>query len=144
MMNKGKGVCIYWDASAVLSALVKDFHSEIALKWTRQEGLHLLSTIAYAEVISVLDRMERERVLTGVLVQSAPQALLEGPWRFLILCPAREHMDFLRGKYPLRGADFWHLALTMTLKKEIPELMVLTFDNKLQEGAEKEGFGFPS
>ena len=50
-------------------------------------------------------------------------------------------MDSLRGKYPLKGADFWHLALALTLKKDIPELMVLTFDNKLREGAEKEGLG---
>jgi len=141
-MDKGKSFYIYWDASAVLSALVKDSHSDVAMKWTRKEGLHLLSTLAYAEVISVLDRMERERVLTGVLVQSAFQALHEGPWRYLNLCPAREHMDSLKGKYPLRGADFWHLALARTLKKDIPELMVLTFNSRLREGAEKEGFGF--
>ena len=141
-MDKGKDVYIYWDASAVLSTLVKDSHSDGALKWIRKEGLHLLSTLTYAEVIAVLDRMERERVLTGVLVRSAFQALHEGPWRYLNLCPAREHMDFLKGKYPLRGADFWHLALARSLKKDIPELMVLTFDNRLREGAEKEGFGF--
>jgi len=34
------------------------------------------------------------------------------------------------------------LALARSLKKDIPELMVLTFDNRLREGAEKEGFGF--
>ena len=141
-MDKGKDVYIYWDASAVLSTLVKDSRSDGALKWIRKEGLHLLSTLTYAEVIAVLDRMERERVLTGVLVRSAFQALHEGPWRYLNLCPAREHMDFLKGKYPLRGADFWHLALARSLKKDIPELMVLTFDNRLREGAEKEGFGF--
>ena len=140
-MDTRKDVFIYWDASAVLSTLVKDSHSEGALKWIRKGGLHLLSTLAYAEVIAVLDRMERERVLTGVLVQSAIQALHEGPWRYLNLCPAIEHMDFLRGKYQLRGADFWHLALARTLKKDIPELMVLTFDRRLREGAEKEGFG---
>ena len=141
-MDKGKDIYIYWDASAVLSTLVKDSHSDGALKWIRKEGLHLLSTLTYAEVIAVLDRMERERVLTGVLVRSAFQALHEGPWRYLNLCPAREHMDSLKGKYPLRGADFWHLALARTLKKDIPELMVLTFDSRLREGAEKEGFGF--
>ena len=140
-MDKGKDVYIYWDASAVLSTLVKDSHSDGALKWIRKEGLHLLSTLTYAEVIAVHDRIERERVLTGVLVRSAFQALHEGPWRYLNLCPAREHMDFLKGKYPLRGADFWHLALARSLKKDIPELMVLTFDNRLREGAEKEGFG---
>jgi len=140
-MDRRKSYYIYWDASAVLSSLIKDSHSDGALKWTKKEGLHLLSSLAYAEVISVLDRMERERVLTGVLGQSALQALLEGPWRYLNSCPAREHMDSLRGKYPLKGADFWHLALALTLKNDIPELMILTFDNKLREGAEMEGLG---
>jgi len=50
-------------------------------------------------------------------------------------------MDSLRGKYHLNGADFWHLALALTLKNDIPELMILTFDNKLREGAEMEGLG---
>ena len=105
----------------------------------QKEGLHLLSTLAYVEVLSVLDRMERERILTGVLAQSALQGLAEGPWRLLNACSSRGQMDALRGKYPLRGADFWHLALALTLKKDIPELVVLTFDQKLREGAEKEG-----
>ena len=143
-MDRERAHYIYWDSSAILSTLLRDSHSDVALKWAKKEGLHLLSTLAYAEVISVLDRIERERVLTGVLVQSAYEAMLEGPWRHLNLCPAREHMDFLRGKYSLRGADFWHLALARTLKKDVPELVILTFDNRLREGAEREGFGITS
>jgi predicted nucleic acid-binding protein len=142
-MEQGKGCCIYWDASAVLSVLVKDSHSETAQRWIRKTGLHLLSTLAYAEVVSVLDRMERENFLTRILLQSASQELLEGPWRFLNVCPARDQMDSLRGKYALRGADFWHLALVGTVKREISELMFMTFDQKLQDGAEKEGFSCP-
>jgi predicted nucleic acid-binding protein len=83
--------------------------------------------------------MERERILTGVLAQSALEGLAEGPWRFLNVCPSREQMDSLRGRYSLRGADFWHLALAMTLRKDLPELVILTFDQKLREGAEREG-----
>lgn len=60
-MEREKSFFLYWDASAVLSALVKDSHSDVALKWTKKEGLHLLSTLAYAQVISILDWMERER-----------------------------------------------------------------------------------
>ena len=142
-MDAEIGPSIYWDASAVLSALVKDSHSDAALKWTEKEGLHFVSTLAYAEVFAVLDRMERERILTKVLVQSAVQAFIEGPWRFLTLGPAREQMDSLRGKYSLRGADFWHLSQAKTLKREIPDLIILSFDAKLKEVAEKEGFPSP-
>ena len=142
-MDREIGPCIYWDASAVLSTLVKDSHSDAALRWIRQEGLHFVSTLAYAEVLSVLDRMEKERILTKILVQSAIQALMEGPWRFLTLGPAREQMDSLRGKYSLKGADFWHLSLARTLKKETPDLILLSFDAKLKEAAEREGFAPP-
>jgi len=142
-MDTEIGPSIYWDASAVLSTLVKDSHSDAALEWVQKEGLHFVSTLAYAEVISVLDRMEKERILTKILTQSALQAFAEGPWRFLTLCPGREQMDSLRGKYSLRGADFWHLSLARTLKREIPDLIVLSFDGKLTEAAEKEGFPLP-
>jgi predicted nucleic acid-binding protein len=139
-MNTEIGPSIYWDASAVLSTLVKDSHSDAALRWIQKEGLHFVSTLAYAEIFSVLDRMEKERILTKVLTQSALQAFNEGPWRFLTLCPGREQMDSLRGKYSLRGADFWHLSLARTLKREIPDLILLSFDGKLTEAAEREGF----
>ena len=82
-----------------------------------------MSTFSYAEVLSVLDRMERERIFTEVLARSAFQGLAEGPWRFLNACPSREQMDSLRGKHSLRGIDFWHLALALTLKRDIPELV---------------------
>ena len=142
-MDTEIGPSIYWDASAVLSTLVKDSHSDAALQWVQKEGLHLVSTLASAEVISVLDRMEKERILTKVLTHSALQAFTEGPWRLLTLCPAREQMDSLRGKYFLRGADLWHLSLARTLKREIPDLILLSFDGKLTEAAEKEGFPSP-
>jgi len=41
---------VYWDASAILSALFKDLRSEEAIEWIRKKGVHLISTLAYAEV----------------------------------------------------------------------------------------------
>ena len=143
MTDQEDSPCVYWDASAVLSALVRDSHSDSALKWIKKDGLHFVSTLAYAEVLSVLDRMAREKLLTKILVQSALQAFMEGPWRFLTLGPAREQMDSLRGKYTLRGADFWHLSLARTLKMETPDLILLSFDGKFREAAEGEGFAPP-
>ncbi len=51
-------VVIYSDASAVLSALIKDAHSEKAQEWANREGIHLLSSLTYAEVIAVISRMQ--------------------------------------------------------------------------------------
>ena len=41
----------------------------------------------------------------------------------------------LASKWPLRGADLWHLATAKTLQKDLPELTVLTFDNRLYVAA---------
>ena len=45
------------------------------------------------------------------------------------------------GKHSLRGADLWHLAAAMTLKRELPELWLMTFDQRLKTAAELEGIG---
>lgn len=39
----------------------------------------------------------------------------------------------------LRGADLWHLALALTLRQDLPELVLLTFDDTLQTAAVAEG-----
>jgi predicted nucleic acid-binding protein len=130
---------VYWDTSAVLSVLVEDSHSKQAVRWARRGGLHIISTLAFAEVSAVLDRMEREGQLTSVLVGSAREALADGPWRFMRAAPARTVIEALATKYALRGADLWHLSLAKTLLKDLPELKVLTFDSRMHAGAEKEG-----
>ncbi|MGC8486111.1 MAG: hypothetical protein ACP5O6_10865, partial [Candidatus Baltobacteraceae bacterium] len=42
-------------------------------------------------------------------------------------------------RYPLRGADLWHLALAVDLAEELPELRLLTFDSVLDAAARAEG-----
>ncbi len=38
---------IYWDASAVLSALFTDTHSMTAKKWSAAEGVHFISALTF-------------------------------------------------------------------------------------------------
>jgi hypothetical protein len=45
----------------------------------------------------------------------------------------------LSSRYPLRGADLWHLAAAKSLQEELPELRLLTFDQRLMEAAQGEG-----
>ena len=61
MKREEKPVVLYWDASAVLSALLKDDHSREAQRWASRSGYHFLSTLACAEVSAVLRRIARER-----------------------------------------------------------------------------------
>jgi len=136
-MPETSGV-IYWDSSAVLSALFKDRNSRRAKALAERGGLHLLSTLAYAEVNAVMARMRRENILAEVLVQSAHEILDRGPWRRISMSPEWSMTRRLGAKHPLRGADLWHLATAISLKSEFRELSLLTFDPRLKRAAELE------
>jgi predicted nucleic acid-binding protein len=41
----------------------------------------------------------------------------------------------LASNWSLRGADLWHLAAAKTLQCELPELLLLTFDQRLYHAA---------
>ncbi len=137
-MNDDIQSVIYWDASAILSALFKDSRSEEAIEMSRKKGVHLISSLAYAEVCAVITRLERERILADVLISAAFEALDLGPWRHLNILPEWEVIKVLAKKWSLRGADLWHLAAGKTFQKQIPELELLTFDKRLRAAAKKE------
>jgi predicted nucleic acid-binding protein len=129
---------IYWDSSAILSALFKDTRSEEAIEWSQKKGVHLISTLAYAEVCAVIIRLKRERILADVLVNAAFEVLEQGPWRHLNILPEWDEIKILSQKWSLRGADLWNLAAAKTLQSQIPELELLTFDKRLMSAVKKE------
>lgn len=130
---------IYWDASAVLSTLFKDRHSVDAHAKASNNSIHVMSSLTYGEVCTVIARLRRERQIPDVFVAAAFDALDAGPWRLSTLSPEAAIMKKLSKKWPLRGADLWHLATAVTLKKQLPELNLLTYDNRLLAAAEGEG-----
>ncbi len=135
---------IYWDSSAVLSALFTDSHSRAAQKWSDAKGVHFLSTLTFAEVSAVIHRMQRERLLEDTLSQAAFEVLDNGPWRRVSTWPEWEIMRSLSAKCPLRGADLWHLATAKSMHAEFPELYLLSFDKRLKKAAESEGLCNPA
>lgn len=122
---------IYWDASAILSALIRDSHSARASSTARQPSTHLVSTLGYAEVVAVIARLERVGELPKVLADTSRELLRDGPWRRLHLQPDWATLDELAAQWPLRGADLWHLATAVTVSRELPEVRVITFDGRL-------------
>jgi len=66
------------------------------------------------------------------------ETLERGPWRHLNIMPEWGKIRSLSRKWPLRGADLWHLAVGKTLQEQLPELLFLTFDKRLKAAAEKE------
>jgi len=130
---------IYWDTSAVLSVLFKDSHTAEARTWADEQGVHFISTLAYAETCAVMQRMQREDILAEILTKATFEALEEGPWRRLNVWPDWAIVRPLSEKWSLRGADLWHLATAKSLQKDLPELSLLTFDAQLLKAAQGEG-----
>ncbi len=139
MKAEEKPAVLYWDASAILSALLKDDHSREAHRWAIRWGYHFLSTLAYAEVSAVLRRIAREKLLAEVLVKAAEESLETGPWRSWQGVPRQNDLRQLSARYSLRGADLWHLAAAKILQEDLPELKLLTFDRRLMVAAQGEG-----
>jgi len=129
---------IYWDSSAVLSALFTDSNSRAAQKWSGVKGVHFVSTLTFAEVSAVIHRMQRERLISETLYQTAFEVLDNGPWRRISTWPEWEIIRSLSTKHPLRGADLWHLATAKSMHTEFPELYLLSFDKRLIKAAQSE------
>ena len=131
---------IYWDASAILSALFRDRHSDEAQKWAHQgDSTHLVSTLAYAETCAVIARIQRDGLLADVLVKAALEVLGGGPWLHLTALPEWHSIQPLSVKWALRGADLWHLATAKSLQRQLPELFLLSFDSRVNAAALGEG-----
>jgi predicted nucleic acid-binding protein len=139
MNIESEAIVVYWDTSAVLSSLFTDDHSPQAQHWAGLNGFHFLSTLTYAETCAVIAGLERERRVAGILAEAAMEAFHEGPWRRVNAQPAWNLMASLSKKWSLRGADLWHLALAKDLQAHTPELVLLTFDERLQAAAQGEG-----
>jgi predicted nucleic acid-binding protein len=132
MTETEKPIVLYWDASAILSALLKDEHSKDAQNWANQPGQHFISHLAYSEVLAVFSRIRGERDMAEVLVDAAVEVLEKGPWRRLHIVPQWNLIKKLSNKWPLRGADLWHLSAAKSFQDHLPELRLLTYDAKLK------------
>lgn len=135
---------IYWDTSAVLATLFLDEHSERAVPIARADGVHLVSSLTWAETLAVIARVERERALASTLAIAAREAFVEAPWRRVNVGPDWQITKRLAQEWPLRGADLWHLATAKTLQSELPELTFLSFDARLGSAAVGEGLAQPT
>ncbi len=132
----------YWDTSAILSALFADDHSKKAVSHAGRRGFHFVTSLGWAEAYAVIGRIERERALAKTLVDAARTSLAAGPWRRINAGPSWNTIASLARRWPLRGADLWHLATAKDLKADLPELAFLSFDQRLNVAANGEGLTY--
>lgn len=78
-------------------------------------------------------------MLSGVLADAALDTISAGPLRQLNIQPDRKWIVSLSAKWPLRGADLWHLAAAKTLAAQIPEMILLMLDDRMRDAARQEG-----
>ena len=131
---------VYWDSSAVLSAIVRDeFTGEARARIGSAGSFHLLSSLALAEVESVLARMTRDGSLDRGKARRARAMLDGGPWRLTLSHPSPGDLKRLAAGHHLKGADLWHLANAMKLSSDLGDLVLLTFDDRLKASAAAEG-----
>jgi predicted nucleic acid-binding protein len=126
---------VYWDASAILSALILDAHSARAVATAQRPLTHLISTLTFAEVIAAVARAESLGGLDPQRAKAARQLLRHGPWRRLMLQPDWVVITAVATQAGLRGADLWHLASVSTLTRQLPEVRLFTFDDRLAGAA---------
>jgi hypothetical protein len=122
-----------------MSALIADSHSEGAVATAQRPLTHLVSTLAYAEVVAAVARAESERHLDAPRAQGVRRMIRHGPWRRLMLQPDWSAIDKLAAQSVLRGADLWHLACVSTLTRQLPEVRLFTFDVRLSRAAAQLG-----
>jgi predicted nucleic acid-binding protein len=140
---KPSEVIAYWDTSAVVSLLFQDEYTQRAKRTARLRGIHLISSLAWTETHAVIARLEREHAAAGDVLNAVRVALHGSPWRPTNVTPSWELVESLSQKWPLRGADLWHLAAAKTLQEELPELRLLSYDVRLTAAANGEGLRFP-
>jgi hypothetical protein len=91
-----------------------------------------------AETYAVINRIARDKSVDDVSLKSMLDTLSSGPWRYINILPIRRDIAKLSAKWPLRGADLWHLSLAVLLKRYFPELCMFTFDMRLHAAARGE------
>lgn len=112
----------------MLSLLVEDEHSRVARACAAREGVHLTSSLAFAETASVLTRTARSPA-AGIDARGRIDAA-RGFWRFTPLAPGPADIE-AAATAGLRGADTWHLGFHIAAEREMPGLKSVTFDRAL-------------
>lgn len=129
---------LYWDTSAIIPLLIEEKHTLRATEIAHRSHLNVISTLGFSEIMATLSRMP------DVNAQIGRNKFLEdhqkGVWSLTQLQPSFKTIELFSSRYPLKGADLWHLSVFYEIKKEFPSIQLLTFDQQLMSTAQKEGF----
>jgi predicted nucleic acid-binding protein len=134
----------FWDSSAIVPLVCAESASTTCRTWLRDDPVMLVWALAATEVISAVSRKHREGALDRHRFATAKERLarLEHAWSEVTQYDAvRSRARRLLEVHPLRAADALHLAAALVATEERPAIVALvTFDDRLVQAAEREGF----
>jgi len=134
----------FWDSSAVVPLVCAESASGRCRSWLRADPVMLVWALAATEVVSALTRKRREGALDRSLFAAAKERLakLERAWNEVTQYDAvRARARRLLEVHLLSAADALHLAAALIAVEERTAIIeIVTFDQRLREAAEKEGF----
>jgi predicted nucleic acid-binding protein len=139
-------VILYADTSAVVKALLLESGSSDVDRWFEEADEVAASVITYAESCAAVGRSAR---MTGRddATLAAVLATLDEQWSefFVLPVPERESGQIAL-KHGLRGMDAVQLATAIELRAfayahaHAADVVVASYDRRLLEAAEREGF----
>ncbi|GIW40976.1 MAG: hypothetical protein KatS3mg076_1553 [Candidatus Binatia bacterium] len=134
----------FWDSSAIVPLVVAEASSSRCRAWLRADPALLVWALAPTEVVSALCRKRREGRLDDRTFRAAKERLarLERAWNEVAYYDGvRARARRLLEVHPLGAADALHLAAALVAVEERTDILdFVTFDERLAEAAEKEGF----
>ena len=135
---------IFWDSSALVPLVVKERQSQYCFEILSSDQEMFVWCLSKVEVISALCRKLREGVLDQENfrgVKARLQELLAHAHEVRAIDKVRARALRLLEVHPLRAADACQLAAALVATQEDPvKVHFLTFDKRLAEVAQKEGF----
>jgi len=134
----------FWDSSAIVPLVCREAQSPLCRKWLRSDSVVLVWALAATEVASALARKRRDGALAPRLFLEAKRRLakLETAWHEVAQYDGvRVRARRLLETHALRAADALHLAAALVaFEEQTAGVAFVTFDERLAEAADKEGF----
>ena len=136
----------YLDTSAFVKLVIDEEHADEARSWFEESRPAITSVITYPESCSALGRCARQSLEDDARLEEWLAALNARWSRAVTLEVAPERAGALATKHELRGMDAIQLAAAVRVRERLDAqsidepLLFATFDRRLLEAAEREGF----
>jgi len=137
----------FWDSSAVVPLLVQQERSSRVAAWVTGDDAMVVWTLTPVEVVSAVRRLVREKALSEEAARTTELRLGEMMDRCHVVIDVdavKSLATRLLRLHPLRAFDALQLGAALHWAEGHPQGRSLhTFDDRLAEAAQREGFVVP-